>query len=140
MVKAVEAGAALSLEEARGIVKQVETLFARADIAGIVAGFAEDAVVHFGDFPEMRGREPIERFIRARFARQKNYRLQKHLRTLMGNIIGNDWDAQWEDGNTGKKMRGRGLEFWDMHGHQIARWDAVFNVWEEGGKPSIEIV
>ena len=140
MAKTAEAGAALSLEEARGIVKQVETLFARADIPGIVAGFTEDAVVRFGDFPEMRGRETIERFIRARFARQKNYRLQKHLRTLMGNIIGNDWDAQWEDGKTGKKMRGRGMEFWDMRGHQIACWDAVFNVWEEGGKPSIEIV
>jgi nuclear transport factor 2 (NTF2) superfamily protein len=131
---------ALGIEEARGIVKQVETLFARGDIPGIVAGFAPDAVVRFGDFPEMTGREAIERFIRARFARQKNYRLQKHLRMVMGTVIGNDWDAQWEDGKTGKPMRGRGMEFWEMRGTQIARWDAVFNVWEEGGKPSIEIV
>lgn len=131
---------ALSFERARQIVKQVETLFAKADIAGIMQGFTPDAVARFGDFPEMRGREAIERFIKARFARQKNYRLEKHLRVVMGNVIGNDWDGRWEDATTGKKMRGRGMEFWEMRGDQIAVWDAVFNVWEEGGKPSIPLV
>lgn len=131
---------ALSFERARQIVKQVETLFAKADIAGIMQGFTPDAVARFGDFPEMRGREAIERFIKARFARQKNYRLEKHLRVVMGNVIGNDWDGRWEDATTSKKMRGRGMEFWEMRGDQIAVWDAVFNVWEEGGKPSIPLV
>jgi hypothetical protein len=139
-MKSGQSGAALTLEAARDIVKGVETLFGTADIAGIVAGFTEDAVARFGDFPEMRGRPAIETFIRARFARQRNYRLQKHLRMVMGDLIGNDWDAEWEDARTGRKMRGRGMEFWRMQGHRIAHWDAVFNVWEEGGKPSIAIV
>jgi nuclear transport factor 2 (NTF2) superfamily protein len=130
----------LTFERARQIVKQVESLFAKADIAGIMQGFTADAIARFGDFPEMRGRDAIETFIRARFARQKNYRLEKHLRMLMGDMIGNDWDARWEDAKTGKKMRGRGMEFWEMRGDQIAVWDAVFNVWEEGGKPSIPVV
>ena len=138
--QAAAAADAPSFERARQIVKQVETLFAKADIAGIMRGFTPDAVARFGDFPEMRGREAIERFIKARFARQKNYRLEKHLRVLMGNVIGNDWDGRWEDATTGKKMRGRGMEFWEMRGDQIAVWDAVFNVWEEGGKPSIPLV
>lgn len=131
---------ALSFEEAREIVKQVETLFGNADVAGIMAGFTADAVVRFGDFPEMRGRGAIEAFLRARFARQQGYRLQKHLRMVMGDLIGNDWDAQWQDARTGKRMRGRGMEFWRMRGKEIAQWDAVFNVWEEGGAPSIAIV
>lgn len=135
-----QVGEALNFAAAREIVKAVETLFGKADIDGIIAGFTEDAVARFGDLREMRGRAAIEAFIRARFARQKNYRLQKHLRMVMGDLIGNDWDGQWEDAKTGKKMRGRGMEFWQMRGRQIAYWDAVFNVWEEGGKPSIAIV
>src|SRR5579872_6042546 len=109
---ATPTSAALTPAAAADIVKHVEALFARADIAGIVAGFTEDAVARFGDFPEMRGRAAIERFIRARFARQRHYRLEKHLRMVAGDLIGNDWDASWEDAKTGKKMRGRGMEFW----------------------------
>jgi nuclear transport factor 2 (NTF2) superfamily protein len=131
---------ALTMAAARDIVKEVERLFAAADIAGIVAGFTEDAVARFGDFPEMQGRAAIEAFIRARFARQRGYRLEKHLRMVMGDLIGNDWDARWEDARTGKRMRGRGMEFWRMRGTRIAHWDAVFNVWEEGGAPSIPVV
>jgi len=132
--------AVLTVEAARAIVRRVENLFGEADIGGIMQGFTPDAVARFGDFPEMRGRERIETFLRARFARQKHYRLEKHLRTVMDNIIGNDWDARWIDANTGKKMLGRGMEFWEMRGNQIAAWDAVFNVWEEGGGPSIPVV
>ncbi len=134
------AAQALTFDEAKRIVKRVEALFGAADIAGIMAGFTADAVVRFGDFPEMRGRDAIEAFIRARFARQKNYRLEKHLRMVMGDLIGNDWDAHWQDARTGKSMRGRGMEFWRMRDGRIAHWDAVFNVWEEGGAPSIAIV
>jgi nuclear transport factor 2 (NTF2) superfamily protein len=131
---------ALSPEQARAIVKQVETLFGKADIGAIMAGFTPDAVVRFGDFPEMRGREAVETFLRARFARQRGYRLQKRLRMVMGDLIGNEWHAEWEDARTGRRMRGRGMEFWRMRGQQIAEWDAVFNVWEDGGAPSIAIV
>jgi hypothetical protein len=59
----------------------------RVDIAGIVAGFPPDAIARFGDFPEMRGRDAVEAFIRARFARQKNYRLQKHPRWGAPNVV-----------------------------------------------------
>jgi len=54
---AAGATTALSWEEAQGIVKEVEALFGRVDITGIVAGFTPDAVARFGDFPEMRGRQ-----------------------------------------------------------------------------------
>ena len=47
------------------------TRSARADLAAIKQGFTEDAVARFADFPEMRGREAIMRFLRARFARTK---------------------------------------------------------------------
>ncbi len=31
-------------------------------------------------------------------------------------------------------MMGRGLEVWRMRDGMIAVWDAVFNVWEQGGE------
>ncbi|MBV9229246.1 MAG: nuclear transport factor 2 family protein [Chloroflexi bacterium] len=133
------ASQAISFEEATRLVKHVETVFANADIEGILSGFTQDVVIQFADFPEMRGREAAERFIRARFARQKGYQLQKTLRMVMGNMIGNYWQGTWEDTVTGKKMRGRGTEFWTMRDGKIAVWEATFNVWEDGGKPATPI-
>lgn len=132
--------AELTLSEAKKIVQTVEDLFGRADLANIIQGFTADAVVRFADFPEMRGRAAIEKFLAARFARQRDYRLTKHLRMVTGDMIGNEWHADWTDGKTGKRMRGRGIEFWTMRDGKIAVWDATFNVWEEGGGPSTPVV
>ena len=125
----------LTREEAARIVKSGEEAFAAADVERIVAGFTEDAVAPFATLPELRGREAIARFLRARFARQRNYRLTKTLRVVQGDIIGNIWEGTWEDAHTGRRMYGRGVEFWTMRGKQIARWEAAFNVMEEGGDP-----
>jgi nuclear transport factor 2 (NTF2) superfamily protein len=130
----------LSFAEAKTIVQNVENLFGRADLPKIIEGFTADAVARFADFPEMRGREAIGKFLAARFARQRDYRLTKHLRMVMGDMIGNEWQADWTDGKTAKTMRGRGMEFWTMRDGKIAVWDATFNVWEEGGPPSTPVV
>ena len=53
------------------------------NLAAIEQGFTEDAVARFADFPEMRGREAIMRFLRARFARTQGYRLKKTLQDLI---------------------------------------------------------
>ena len=132
--------AAMSLDEARRLVKRVETLFAKGDVKTIMEGYTDDVVTRFADFPEMKGKADLETFLKARFARQKNYRLRKDLRTLMGNIIGNYWEGEWEDSRTGRKMTGRGTEFWTIRDGKVARWEATFNVWEVGGKPISPIV
>lgn len=132
--------AGMGLEEARQLVKRVETLFAKKDLKQIMAGYTEDVVTRFADFPEMKGKAELEKFLAARFARQKNYRLRKDLRAMMGNIIGNYWEGEWDDAKTGKKMMGRGTEFWTMRDGKVAVWEATFNVWEVGGKPVSPIV
>ena len=33
-----------------------------------------------------------------------------------------------------RQMMGRGLEMWRMRDGMIAVWDAVFNIWEQGGE------
>lgn len=127
-------------DEAKGLVQDVEDAFATADLDRIAAGFTEDAVARFADFPEMHGREAIMRFLRARFARTKNYRLTKRLHLLMDDILANTWDASWEDAQTGKPMLGRGTEIWHVRDGRIALWDATFNAWEKGGPPATPVV
>jgi nuclear transport factor 2 (NTF2) superfamily protein len=64
--------------------------------------------------------------------RQKDYRLKKEFRALMGDTIANYWEGWWEDRVTGKKMLGRGVEVWTMRDGQIAVWEAAFNANEAG--------
>lgn len=127
-------------EQALAMVKAAERAFATADVESIVAGYTDDVVIRFADVPEIRGKAQAERFLRARFARQKNYRLTKVLRTLEGNMLGNYWDGEWQDAQTGRQMVGRGTEFWTIRNGKIAVWEATFNVWEKGGKPQTPIL
>src|ERR1700724_815129 len=94
-------------EEARAFVAQIEALFMPWDIDALLAGFTEDCVVKFGDLPELRGKPALEQLFRSRMERQKDYRLVKEFRALMGDKIANYWEGWWEDRITGKKMRGR---------------------------------
>jgi nuclear transport factor 2 (NTF2) superfamily protein len=122
-------------EEARAFVARVESLFMPWNIAGLVDGFTEDCRVRFGDLPEFHGRAALELFFRARRARQQGYRLRKEFRALAGDTIANSWEGEWEDGVTGARMTGRGVEIWVMRGGRIAVWEAAFNA-NEIGKPS----
>ena len=127
-------------DAAKRLVQAVEDAFGAADLAAIEQGFAKDAVTRFADFPEMRGREAIMDFLRARFARTKNYRLRKTLHCLMGDTLANTWNASWVDAQTDKPMLGRETEIWVVRAGRIALWDATFNVWERGGPPATPVV
>ena len=114
-------------EEARIFVKQVESLFTPWNIDALVDGFTDDCVVRFGTVPEFRGREALRAFFTARSARQKEYRLKKQFRSLMGDTIANVWEGEWQDAATGAAMRGYGVEVWVMRGGKIEIWEAAFN-------------
>ena len=133
-------GDSMTWDAALRLVRDVEDAFGAADLARIERGFTPDAVARFADFPEMRGREAIMGFLRARFGRTKGYKLTKTLHVLMGDRLANTWDASWEDAQTGKLMLGRGTEIWQVRDGRIALWDATFNVWEKGGPPSTPVV
>ena len=114
-------------EDARSFVAQVESLFMPWNIDALVSGFTEDCVVRFGVIPEFRGRDALRRFFEARRAKQKGYRLRKQFRALMGDVMSNVWDGEWEDADTGRRMKGFGVEVWTMQGGKIAIWEASFN-------------
>jgi nuclear transport factor 2 (NTF2) superfamily protein len=125
----------VTIEEARAFVARVESLFMPWDIPGLLAGFTEDCVVRFGDLPEFRGKPALERLFRSRSERQKGYRLRKEFRALMGDIIANYWEGEWEDQVTGAEMAGRGVEIWIMRDGKIAVSEAAFNI-SEANAPS----
>ena len=125
-----------TIEEARAFVARVEALFMPWDIPALLAGFTDDCVVRFGDMLEFRGKAALERLFRSRSERQKDYRLRKEFRALMGDTIANYWEGEWEDPVSGAQMTGRGVEIWVMRDGKIAVWEAAFNT-NETGKPSI---
>jgi nuclear transport factor 2 (NTF2) superfamily protein len=114
-------------EEAKALVKHVESLFMPWNIDALVAGFTDDCVVRFGTVPEFRGREGLRAFFTARSRKQKGYRLKKSFRTLMNDTITNVWEGEWQDAESGPAMRGFGVEVWIMRDGKIAVWEAAFN-------------
>lgn len=122
----------ITVEEAARVLQRNEELFAAGAIGEILEGFTDDVVVEFADVPRVEGKRALERFLAARFARQKDYRLHKRLRAVTGNVIIGTWTGEWEDAVTGNVMAGRGSEFLEMRGSCCARWEATFNAWEAG--------
>ncbi len=129
----------LTTEEARALVARVESLFMPWDIRGLLAGFTDDCVVRFGDLPELHGKAALEKLFRGRSDRQKDYRLRKQFRALMGDTIANYWEGEWEDRVTGARMAGRGVEIWVMRDGKIAVWEAAFNTNEAGTPSAMEL-
>ena len=127
-----------TIEDARRVVAHVESLFMPWNIDALVAGFTEDCIVRFGAIPEFRGHDALRKFFTARSARQKGYRLRKQFRSLMGDVMTNIWDGEWEDAGTGQPMKGFGVEVWTMRDGKIAVWEASFNAAPAGQQISVD--
>ena len=126
---------ALTFEQAQSTLRNYEALFMHGDLPGILAGFAEDVVVRFADHPETRGKAALERFLRARFARQKGYRVQKTLKAVAGSMIINTFVGEWTDAITGRAMQWRGAEFITLSDDLCVEWEVMANMWESGSTP-----
>jgi nuclear transport factor 2 (NTF2) superfamily protein len=127
-------------DEALKIVQRAEDTFNRGDVEAILGRYADDVVIRFAGLPEISGKSAAESFLRARFARQRNYRLKKTLFMVEGFKIGATYTASWEDVKTGKRMQGHGAEFWQYRDGKLALWEAALNVWEVGTDASAMFV
>ena len=101
----------LTIADAEAILEQAQRLMSAGDISEVMKTFASDVIVKFADFPETHGRAALEKFLIARFARQRNYRLQKQLRAVSGDVIVCYWEGEWDDGQNGRQMQGRPLQW-----------------------------
>ncbi len=120
----------LTQQEAAAILARYQELWNRAALAELLDGFTEDITVDFADLPTIKGKGELDPIIRARLARQQQYRLTKTLRFVSGNTIVGSWVADWIDGVTGRPMKGKGIEFIEMRDGKCARWEATFNAWD----------
>jgi hypothetical protein len=120
-------------DEALKVVQRAEDTFNRGDVDAILGRYADDIVIRFAGIPEIRGKAAAEKFLRARFARQKNYRLKKTLFMVEGFKIAATYEVRWDDAKTGKEMLGRGVELWQYRDNKLVLWEAALNVWEAGG-------
>jgi nuclear transport factor 2 (NTF2) superfamily protein len=127
LVKQADACNPRTSEEARALVRYVESLFMPWNVDALVDGFTEDCVVRFGTVPEFTGRDALRRFFMARSARQRGYRLNKQMRTFSNDVMSNVWEGQWEDATSGRSMKGFGVELWTLRDGKIAIWEAAFN-------------
>lgn len=125
---------ALTWEEAEQMLRRSEDRFQRGDVEALVSRYADDIVIRYADLLEIRGKEAAERFMRARFARQKDYRLTKVLFLVSGQKIGNSWTGSWTDLPSGRRMEGSGIELLELRAGKLVRWEAAFNVWEAGNQ------
>lgn len=130
----------ISLDQAQAVLSNYETLFMKADVPGILAGFADTVIVRFADVPDFIGKPALEKFLKARFVRQKGYRLRKTLRAVTGNVIVGSWVGEWTDAVTGKAMQGRGTECITLRDGLCTEWDATFNMWPVGEPPASAIL
>lgn len=114
-------------DEARALVKHVESLFMPWNVDVLVDGFTEDCVVLFGTIAEFRRREKLHEFFTARSAKQKGYRLTKQFRRLSGDTIANVWNGEWQNAESSAPMLGIGVETWQVRDGNFAVWEAPFN-------------
>ena len=121
-----------SWDEAAQIVQRAQDTFNRGDINAILSRYADDIVIRFAGIPDIKGKAAAEKFIRARLAREKNYKVKKTLFMVSGFKIGATFTNSWEDAKTGKQTIGRGVEFWEYRDGKLILWDAALNIWEKG--------
>jgi nuclear transport factor 2 (NTF2) superfamily protein len=126
--------AEITWEEAEAMLRRSEARFESGDVDGLVGRYDENIVIRYADLPPIHGRAAAERFMRARFARQRNYKLKKVLFSVCGQRIADTWTGTWEDVPTGRHMAGYGVEILELRGGKVIRWEAAFNVWEVGNE------
>jgi nuclear transport factor 2 (NTF2) superfamily protein len=126
--------AAITWDEAQAMLRRSEARFEAGDVEGLIGRYDENVVIQYAGLPTIHGKAAAERFMRARFARQRNYRLKKLLFSVDGQKIANSWTGSWEDVPTGRQMAGFGVETLELRGGKVIRWDAAFNVWEVGNE------
>jgi hypothetical protein len=122
-----------SVAEAKAIVQRFAEVSTSCTPDTFISGFTEDCIVSFNEHANIVGPAALRAFMLPRFtmfsAPGTNYLCRKVLRSLCGSTFGVVWINHWIDTKSGKTMRSKGLEYWNMRDGRIARWDAAIVAW-----------
>ena len=113
----LDAGSSIfTIEKARALVELFAQVTTSRDADAFVEGFTEDCVVRFNT-SGISGRDELRDFMSARFEKfGEDYKCEKMLRAISGNVLGVAWLSTWKDETSGEMQQGRGSEFWIMRG------------------------
>ena len=115
-----------TMEEANTLAGHIASLFMPWNVDALVAGFMDDCTVRF--LTAFHGHDALRAFFEARRGKQKDYRLDKQCRALVGDTMTNVWQGTWQDGQGGVAMAGFGVEVWVLRDGEVAVCEAAFNV------------
>lgn len=122
----------ITWEEANASLAKSMDRFQRHDVEGILSRYDENVSIRFADLPEIRGKAAAEKFLRARFTIQKDYKVHKSLLLVSGQKYANNFTASWVDANSGKHYDARGVEALELRDGKVINWDCSYNLWEAG--------
>jgi ketosteroid isomerase-like protein len=129
-IETVERG--LTVEDVIARLAKSKERFERGDVDAIISRYADDIVVRFADLPEMKGKIEVEKFLRARFEAQGDYKVDKHFLLVSGQTYANSFTGSWTDKATGKRYEARGVEALQLEDGLLKVWDCAYNFWEAG--------
>lgn len=116
----------LTIEEAQAHFDARATLYNERNVEAILDGLENDAEIHYGDLPVMRGKQEFEPVIRKRLASFTSYNLKKTVRLVQGNVVLTELDIRWTgEASNGQPRRTRGFEILTFRGKKLAKWELV---------------
>ena len=74
----------ITWDQADQALRRTEQRFETGDIQGLLSRYDDNIVIRFAGLPDIVGKAAAEAFFRARFAKQRNYRLKKTLFSVSG--------------------------------------------------------
>jgi len=122
----------LTVEDVIARLAKSKERFEKGDVDAIISKYADDIVVCFADLPEMKGKIEVEKFLRARFATQGDYKVDKRFLLVSGQTYANSFVGSWTDKTTGKQYEARGVETLHLEGGLLKVWNCAYNIWEAG--------
>lgn len=124
----------ITFEEALEYIRGATACFHENRHADFINEFATGARIRYASFPEMHGRDELQKWMSKRIVRQQNYKMEKRAVASMRNIICATWEGVWNDAVTGQNMQCQAAEVITIQRDGlISDWYVAMSVWEKGG-------
>lgn len=112
--------------------RDIERAWQAHDGEAAAAGYAEDAVLIYGN-DHRRSGEELKAWPAQWFAFATDLEIKKTLRCFSGDCLGSEWESAYTHPETGKRIRERGAEFFWIRPDGTIYWHTAFeHTWPEG--------
>lgn len=110
----------------------IQTAWQAHDGKAAAAGYADDAVLVFGNGQERRGEE-LRRWPQQWFDFARDLKIEKTLCAFSGDCLASEWHSEYTHPHTGTRMHERGAEFfWIREDGKVYRHHMFEHTWVDG--------